>query len=126
MTFMSLIQALSTFRRVLVARWMPRLIASSKLCSEVALNSVTRAIVAAFPFFGLLRSWCAYRARWVGQLLAILQALSLAPSGIAGTNFGTRKVQEFFDTALGPALCRVLLSLYLASASLRGDQRTKE
>src|SRR5919202_7077439 len=40
---MSFTQALSTFRRVLVARWMPSLIASSKPCSEEALNSITRA-----------------------------------------------------------------------------------
>ena len=51
MTFMSLIHALSTLRRVLVARLMPWLMASSKLCSEVALNSVTRAIVPDLPFF---------------------------------------------------------------------------
>src|SRR4028118_36048 len=41
-TFMSLIHALSTPLKVLVARLTPTLIASSKLWSEVALSSVTR------------------------------------------------------------------------------------
>src|SRR5215210_4729923 len=49
MTFWSLTQALSTFRRVLVARLTAMLAASSKLCSEVALNSVTRATVICTP-----------------------------------------------------------------------------
>src|SRR5215217_87246 len=44
-TFWSLTQALSTFRRVWVARLTAMLIASSKLCSEMALISVTRATV---------------------------------------------------------------------------------
>jgi hypothetical protein len=49
-TFMSLIHALSTLRRVLVARSTPWLTASSKLSSDVALNSITRATVyVAFP-----------------------------------------------------------------------------
>ena len=51
MTFMSLIQALSTLRRVLVARRTPYLIASSKLWSDVALSSVTLATGTNTPFF---------------------------------------------------------------------------
>ena len=51
---MSLIYALSPLRKVLVARSMPWLIASSKLSSEVALNSITRATLGID--FSLLRA----------------------------------------------------------------------
>src|SRR3989337_1610138 len=50
-TFMSLTQALSTLRKVWVARLTAMLIASSKLSSEMALNSVTRATDINTPFF---------------------------------------------------------------------------
>src|SRR5215204_7529478 len=52
-TFMSLTQQPSTLRRVLVARLMPSLMASSKPRSETALISVTDATVMSFlpPFF---------------------------------------------------------------------------
>src|SRR3712207_5187666 len=50
MTFMSLIQAPSTPRSVLVARAMPCWMASSKLVSEIALISVTRATDIKPPF----------------------------------------------------------------------------
>src|SRR5918998_6378786 len=49
-TFWSLTQALSTLRRVLVARLMAILTASSKLWSEIALISVTRATVKRYSF----------------------------------------------------------------------------
>ena len=52
-TFMSLTQALSTLRRVLVARLMAILTASSKLWSEIALISVTRATVIRYSFLRL-------------------------------------------------------------------------
>src|SRR3712207_1944736 len=50
-TFWSLTQALSTLRKVWVARLTAMLIASSKLWSEMALISVTRATVITTPFF---------------------------------------------------------------------------
>src|SRR5215204_2419568 len=51
-TFWSLTQALSTFRKVWVARWTAMLTASSKLSSDVALISVTRAtVIEESPFF---------------------------------------------------------------------------
>src|SRR5215217_1597927 len=51
-TFWSLTQALSTLRKVWVARLTAMLIASSKLCSEMALISVTRAtVIEESPFF---------------------------------------------------------------------------
>src|SRR5215203_3824241 len=51
-TFWSLTQALSTFRKVWVARWTAMLTASSKLWSDVALSSVTRATdIEEAPFF---------------------------------------------------------------------------
>ena len=46
---MSLIQALSTLRRVLVARSTPRSMASSKPSSDVALNSITRGLYKLVP-----------------------------------------------------------------------------
>src|SRR5918995_3851308 len=48
-TFMPLTHALSTLRRVLVARFTAMLIASSKLWSEMALISVTRATLIYAP-----------------------------------------------------------------------------
>src|SRR4051812_5841304 len=63
MTFWSLTQALSTLRRVLVARSTAKLTASSKLCSEVALNSVTRATVI-LPSFVLLSLKDLLPLRW--------------------------------------------------------------
>jgi hypothetical protein len=56
-TFWSLTYALSTLRRVLVARFTARLTASSKLWSDVALISVTRATVIK-PSLFLLRFPC--------------------------------------------------------------------
>src|ERR671921_2498248 len=51
-TFMSLTHALSTLRKVWVARLTAMLIASSKLWSEMALISVTRAtVIEESPFF---------------------------------------------------------------------------
>src|SRR5215208_1878931 len=51
-TFWSLTQALSTLRKVWVARWTAMLTASSKLSSDVALISVTRATdIEEAPFF---------------------------------------------------------------------------
>src|SRR4028119_2079041 len=52
-TFWSLTQALSTLRRVLVARLTAILTASSKLWSEIALISVTRATVKRYSFVRL-------------------------------------------------------------------------
>src|SRR4028118_272652 len=52
-TFWSLTQALSTLRRVLVARLTAILTASSKLWSEIALISVTRATVKSYSFVRL-------------------------------------------------------------------------
>src|SRR5919199_2938126 len=77
-TFLSFTQALSTLRRVLVARWTPWFIASSKLCSEVALNSVTRAIgIDDPPFldFLLLRK----------DLPSLLWSVNTRPGGSSGT-----------------------------------------
>src|SRR5215210_8903153 len=69
MTFWSLTQALSTFRRVLVARSTPMLTASSKLWSDVALNSVTLATVIDAPFFLFPRIF--YPLRWTYKRLAV-------------------------------------------------------
>src|SRR4028118_1602314 len=52
-TFWSLTHALSTLRRVLVARLTAILTASSKLWSEIALISVTRATVKRYSFLRL-------------------------------------------------------------------------
>src|SRR5215207_69157 len=59
MTFWSLIQALSTFLKVLVARAMPCRMASSEPSSEMALISVTLAtlILLSHPFLGTLASY---------------------------------------------------------------------
>src|SRR5215213_10449599 len=58
-TFMSLTQALSTLRRVCVARLMAWLIASSKLWSDVALSSVTLATdIEEAPFSRFPRREC--------------------------------------------------------------------
>src|SRR5919107_2919390 len=52
-TFWSLTQALSTLRRVLVARLTAMLTASAKLWSETALISFTRATVIRYSFLRL-------------------------------------------------------------------------
>src|SRR5919202_2815789 len=90
---MSFTQALSTLRRVLVARWMPSLMASSKPCSEVALNSITRATDINPPLFSL-------SLRNLYPTVRALNARAAAPSGAPDFDpcFDLRGVS---DTLLG-------------------------